>query len=325
MAFTSISDLSNAIRPNVFASAVLEQSLAKNALITSGIIARDPAMDAALAGTGYTFPAGYIEAVVDQSGYAPNTPTDDPSDLATPKKISAGKRTVPRLERNDHFSFTDLAISITAIYIADQLAAQAASMFLNCRQSALIATIKGALNETNTPTLVNTSGAAFSQGGLLASLAAWGDQADLARTVIVMNSAAQFALRVAEPNAFIPASKTDMGMTTYWGMPILVDDTIVDAGSVRTVYFIKSGGVRYGVGTVPNPVELQREALGGNGGGASTLGFRDAFGFYVPGVSWKGTSVAENLPTDAELATASNWELVGNAKRLGVAAYTFTF
>lgn len=321
MAYTAIADL---IVPQIFSAAVLERSLTKNALVQSGLVTLDPILSAQIARGGLIFTGNSIAPVIDAPGYTPNVPTDDPSDLAVPKKISARSTKVPRLERNDHFSTTDLAQEVTGIDIEGVVAAQASDMVLKWRQLSLGAILKGAINEANTPDLVNVSGAAFGAGGLIDTLSVWGDNADLSRTVVVMNSAAAFRLRKAEPGSWAAPSKTDITLATYMGMPVVVDDTIVDAGGVATMYFFKGGAIRFGTAPVLNPVEVQRESLGGNGGGASIIGFRDAYAYHITGTSFKSAAVAENIPTDAELANPANWELTLPFKAVGVAAYTFT-
>jgi hypothetical protein len=321
MAYTAISDL---IVPAIFSNAVLEQSLTKNALVSSGLVTNDPELSAKLAAGGLIFTSNSIGRVVDQANYAPNVPTDDPSDLATPKKISARSTKVPRLERNDHFIWADLTDTVTNAGIEDKLVAQYSEMVLKWRQLALGAILKGAINETNTPTLVNTSGAAYAAGGLIDTMSAWGDQASPERNVLVMNSAARAALMKAEFGSWTTPASTNIALPTYLGMPVVVDDTIVDAGGVRTMYMFKGGAIRFGSAAHPNPVEVQRESLGGNGGGATDLGFRDIFAFHITGTSFKSASVADSIPTEAELAMAANWELTLPAKAVGVAAYTFT-
>ena len=317
MADTRISDL---IVPQIFQPAVLERAYTSSVLMESGVATRNPALEAGLAGGGLSFSAGMIMPVVDQPGYAANVPTDVFNDLATPKKVTTGASIARRIERNDHFAHTDLTVEVTGVDLTNLLVGQAASMVTRWRQNSLIATINGAINETNTPGLINASGAAFSLGAMMDTFTVFGDGGgDLTGYGIAMNARTLAARRAAEVNAFIPASQTNVNFATYLGMPILISDSIPNG----EMWFFRPGGVSYGVLPVKNAVEVQRETLSGNGGGGEIVGFRDAFTFAIQGMSFTGTT-AGFIPTDAELANPANWTQVGSDRGLGVAKFTFT-
>lgn len=320
MAATRITDL---IVPETFVPNVLERSLNSNRFITSGLITTNPITAASLASGGLTFKINTLKNIADNAG-DPNVSTDDPAVNAVPKAIATNSMVGVRLEFNDHFQAMDVATSVTGVDPVALVEAQAANFYINWRAKALGSILAGAINEANTPTLVNTSGAAYSSGGLIDTGTAWGDAFNPAEVFLVMNSRAKRQLMKAEIGSWTSPANTTVDFATYLGMPVLVDDRIVDVGSVATIYVVARGAIEFATAPVQNAVEVSRLPLAGNGGGSEIVSLRDAFSFHVVGTRWKGTPAATH-PTFAELATAANWELALAPKAVGVAAYTFTF
>lgn len=330
MASTAISDI---IVPQVFAPYALEQSLARYPLLNGGIISLNPALSANLAGGGLTFNFPSFRNV-DESATAANVSNSDAASAATPEKMVARSNIAVRMERNKVWSSTDLTAAVAGADPLAAVAAYAADAINKWRNASLFSVLGGVMNETVMASSVNTiasesiAGASaatkYSADALIDTMSVWGDSA-LEAPMLVMHSDMFRKLQKSEPNAFVPVSSTNVFFPTYLGFPVMVQDTYTKRagttdGSVYTIYMVKPGAIEMGVTQHANAVEVERSVLGGNGGGAELLAFRDIFTFHIVGTKFTSASVAGDLPTDGELATAANWNAVYNAKGIGVAA-----
>lgn len=332
MASTAIS---NIVVPEVFAPYMLEMSMEKNAFVKSGLIAVNPALSAKLAGGGLTFSFPSFRNA-DESSTAANVSNSDAASNATPEGLVARSNIAVRLERNKVWSSTDLTASVAGADPLQALGLQLGDSINKWRTASLMSVMAGVVNETRMAASVNTiasesiagqsASTKWSVGALIDTLAAWGDSAvDAANApAILMHSAVFRSLQKAEPNSFVPVSTSNVFFPTYLGMPVIVDDRYTSRagttdGVVYTSYLIKRGAVEFGSAVHANAVEVERNVLGGNGGGAELLAARDIFAYHIIGTKFTGTPAAD-LPTDAELATASNWALAYSTKAIGVAA-----
>lgn len=332
MAYTAISDI---IVPQVFAPYMLEQSLEKNALIKSGLVAMNPALSAALAGGGLTFNFPSFRNA-DESSTAANVSSSDATSNATPEKMVGRSNIAVRMERNKVWQSTDLTASVAGADPLLALAAQLGDSINKWRTATLFSLLAGVVNETNMASNVNTiasesvSGAGvatkISSGAIIDTLGAWGDMASSAQGVaLVMHSDVYRALQKLEPTAFLPLSTTNIFFPAFMGMPVLVDDRYTKRagttdGSVYTTFYFKPGALEFGMTPHANAVEPFRAPLAGNGGGAETLSVRDIFTYHVVGTKFTSNTITGDLPTDANLALAANWALAYSAKAVGVAA-----
>lgn len=329
MANTAISDI---VVPQVFAPYALEQSIEKNALIKSGVAALNPALSARLAGGGLTFNFPSFRNA-DQSSTAANSSVSDSSVNAVPEKMLARSNVAVRMERNKVWSSTDLTAAVAGADPLQAVIAYAQDAVNKWRTASVMSVMAGVVNETRLATSVNTiasesiagqsASTKWSAGALIDTLAVWGDMG-MEAPVLLMHSAVFRSLQKTEPNAFVPVSSTNVFFPTYLGFPVLVDDRYTSRagttdGVVYTTYLLKPGAIEYGIGRHANPVEVERSVLGGNGGGAELLALRDVFTFHIVGAKFTGTPAAD-IPTDTELATASNWAIAFDAKQMGVAA-----
>lgn len=311
MAITVFSDIKE---PKLFAAYTLEQALAASAVVKSGIVVPDAVLSGALAGGGSTFNFPSWRHTT-EDGTEANVASFDPTVVATPEKLTARSQVAVRLVRNRAYSAARLAgvlagsdpLGAAQAYIGERVAAD--------RQAALLATIAGV---SANGTLTNDSQAAFSIGELLATKGVWGDRAT-GNVALAMNSKTKIARQLENVNTFTPASMTPIGLDTYLGMPVIVDDKIADG----EIILIEMGAISMGVAQHAQPVGIDTNELAANGDGVETLVFRDVYSFHVEGTAFVA-STAAGLPTDAVLATAASWDLVAPAKGVGVLKYKFT-
>ncbi|EPR15400.1 hypothetical protein M527_25030 [Sphingobium indicum IP26] len=132
-------------------------------------------------------------------------------------------------------------------------------------------------------------------------------------------------LRAAEPNAFVPASKTDIGMETYQNYVVIETDNVGKAGTtnypVYTTYFTGSGLIGYGAGDFgSNALAQVRDEFAGSFSGKETLISRrryilHPFGFTNGEAPENGVS-----QTNTELSTADTWDRVISRKSIPLVA-----
>jgi NADPH-dependent 2,4-dienoyl-CoA reductase/sulfur reductase-like enzyme len=119
---------------------------------------------------------------------------------------------------------------------------------------------------------------------------------------------------------YMPDSEGKLTIPTYMGLVVIVDDGMtVTAGTTSgfkyTTVLFGQGAFGYGEGSAKTPVELDRGASQGNGGGVETLWERKTwllhpFGFAV------GTAPADATYTLAELRLAGTWDRVVERKNV---------
>lgn len=343
----TVTALSNLIVPQVFAPYMLEQSLVKNALIQSGVITRNPLLDEKLAGGGTTFNLPSFRPL-DASGTAANVPTDDNTVLATPEAIIGRAQIAVRLARNKVWGATDIVRTIAG---SDPMAAIGSYVGLEInkwRQLSLVNLLAGTVNTTNLSSNVNsiaveatgsyTASTRINAGTVVDTLSAMGDFAtNTDGMAIFMHSDTYRYLIKSDFTSFQRQSFQSLGlgqnavdgssapgMQQYLGMQVIIDDTLPKvAGSTSgykyTSYIVKPGAITFGFTPDLNPVEVQRMVREGNGAGAEYLAARDVFSYHINGFKWVG-SAASIVPSNTELATASNWSAVFAGKGIGVMA-----
>ena len=334
------SDLSNFIIPQAFTPYVLEQSTLKNALLRSGIVSVNPVMNARLDA------AGDITSILtfknlDTSSTAANASSSDPTVKATAETITGHKQNMVRIGRNKVWSAADWDASVLGQDPMAYVGASVSDAVIKWRNTTLSSILTGTVNTTvaaGNVLDVHTSGTAGSYtsaqqinaGNLGAAIIdAWGDYGvrDMVTfdTAIFMHPDTYAFLTKTDYTSFQRQSVQEYGFTTYLGMPVFVDSTLPkvalggSAGYEYTTYFVKQGAINFGYSTPKNATKLWYDITAGNGAGVEYLAQRDNFSFHINGFSFVGT-MAGDTPTDTELATASNWSQVFQAKQTGVAA-----
>jgi hypothetical protein len=337
------SDLAGYIVPSEFSPYVLEQSVVKNGLLASGIIANDPMLSGMLAQGGQVANVLTFKNL-DANGTAANATSSDQSSSATPELITAHNQKFTRVGRNKVWAAADWDYSILGQDPAQYIAQSVATAMIQWRQTSLINELNGvtlaliagssasvnkvAVETLGTPYLAAQQINASSIGATI--VGAWGDAGVRDSLMNGMNGVAIFMhsntynfLLSTDYVSFQRISTQTFGFTTYLGYPVIVDDTLpvrvgTTSGHVYTTFLVKQGGIRFGYSQPKNATEIFRAPLVGNGGGADQLFQRDSFAYHVTGMSFTG-SAAGDTPTDAELATANKWTQVLSAKQTGVA------
>ncbi len=118
---------------------------------------------------------------------------------------------------------------------------------------------------------------------------------------------------------FIPDAEGKSTIATYMGKPITVDDKLPTSGSgadtVYSTYLFGNAPVVFNEIQVPGwSLETDRDILAAN----DVMVSRKAFCMHVMGIKWLGVSLAGDSPTNAELATTTNWLKVAENKNIAI-------
>ncbi|WP_303300136.1 hypothetical protein [Acinetobacter pittii] len=119
---------------------------------------------------------------------------------------------------------------------------------------------------------------------------------------------------------YIQDSQGRIILTTYLGKPIFMDDGLTYGSKQYLTMFFGTGAFGYGEGTPANPVGLQRDELGGNGGGSETIVERKTYILQPAGFSWEGEKDPNKTPTIGQYSDGSNWKRVFDRKLVPFAA-----
>lgn len=336
MAEVRIADVYN---PLVFNGAVQEAAIELNAFLASGVMVRDPLVDALASGPGslgdmpFFFGLGNPQA---DGTDEPNYTTDNPAVNSVPKKITGDKMIWRKAHLHQSWSTMDLARELA---LQDPLAAitnRIGKYWAVNTELRLIRTALGVLadNEANdgadmlfdiysdiaSPVAANK----ISPDAVISAKATMGDHAGML-VAIAMHSVIFTELQrqnviVTE----IDPANSNIRFPTYLGYRVIVDDSMpvvagVNSPAYTTILF-GAGAFAYGEGTPLVPSELEREPSAGNGGGQDIIHSRGTNIVHPAGFAWLGAVLAGQSATFAELANAANWNRVwANRKNIPMA------
>lgn len=326
--------LSDVVIPEVYLSYSAEDSPEKTAIYESGIVARNPILDekASSGGNEVNIPFwkdldGADEAYVS---------SDDPNTSATPRKITAAKQTGIISYLNQPYSAADLASEMAGSSAMQRIRNRFGVYWKKQWQRRLLKTSYGILldNIANDNSdmvhdiaaesiAAQTADTRFSRSAFTTSAFTLGDAFENTGAIAVHSNVLQQMID-QDDIEYVPDSQGNMIIPTYLGRRVIVDDgSTVIAGATDGFKFVSilfgSGAFGYGEGDPLVPVEYQREALQGNGGGVEYLIERKTWLLHPFGYQFTSASMAGESPTQAELATAANWNRVVDRKNVPLA------
>jgi hypothetical protein len=330
MATVQIADIYN---PLVFSAAAQESQIQLNRFIQSGVAVVDPRLTA-MANTGGNI--GELPFFKPLGTEEPNYSTDNPATLSTPAKITSAKMAYRLAAQNKSWSTMDLAVELSLIDPVGAITGRVGQYWATNNEKRLINSIRG-LTADN---IANDGGdmvfdISVVAGGTIAeankvdgaamidAMQTMGDHA-ASLGLVAMHSVVYARLQKQQLIDFIRDADNNTQFATYNGKPVVVDDSLVgityDTNKVYfdTVFFGR-GTVALGEGMPMVPSELERKPDAGNGGGEQIIYSRRSDIIHPLGFTFTSASVAGQSATQAELATAANWNRVFERKNIPVA------
>lgn len=304
MAKTKISDV---IVPELFAQYILERTTETSKLIQSGVVTANSELDRLVNTGGLTLNMPFWNYISGEDEVLSD------SVALTADKIAASKDVACLLLRGKAWSTNDLAGALAGSDPMKAIRDMIADWWNEREQKVALSVLSGVFSSASMSAhILDKATGNITAEVILDGKQKLGDAAPRLQT-LAMHSAVYTELQKQNLIAFVPNSQGTINMPTYLGYNVLYDDSMpVDAG-VYTTYMLGNGVLGRGQGQPESfpMVELDRDSLAGD----DIIVNRKALTMHPFGVKWIGTA-AGATPSNAELATGTNWQRVYDSKNV---------
>lgn len=262
----------------------------------------------------------------------PNYSNDVYADIAVPLKTTTGHMRARNCHLNEAWQSMDLVTDLTGENPLQRIAARLDRYWRKEAELRVVATLKGVLNDNVTAggDMIHpaTAAAGITFEGLIDAQMTMGDAfGDIGG--YVMNSAAFGTIVKEGLGATARDPQTGVLNRTVNGLPVIVNDTAMTLNGKPVVAMIGPGAFAYGMGTPRVPLEYEREAARGNGGGVETLWTRRnmivhplGYDFTSASITGNGTETTARGAGWTDLANALNWTRTASRKQVPIAFLT---
>lgn len=305
---TTVADV---IVPEVFNPYVVEKTTELSALYQSGIVASSDELNSLALSGGRLINMPYWN---DLDGDDEVLSDINALDV---ERITSGQDIAVLLMRGKAWSVNDLAKALSGDDPMQVIGQLVAGYWARRMQAAILSILEGVFAAPSmAPNVYNTDVRIDSDNMILASQCLGDAKSKL--TGYLMHSAVEADLARQDLIDFAKDSTGSIEIPTYFGKPVIVDDGCPVANGVYTTYIFGQGAIGYGEGAAPVPTETTRDALSGD----DILINRRHFILHPRGVRWLDQNVADQSPSNAELADPANWRRVYDAKNVRMVKYT---
>jgi len=320
--------IANIIEPSVFVPYMLEKTTELSALIQSGIVVRDPAMDILASTGGRTLNMPFFQ---DLTGASESL--DDENPLTT-ANITTAQDVARMLYRGKAWKANELTNAVSGADPMATIASLVASWWVRDEQSTLLAILKGvfASNAQNNSSDLIMKSAAEATGDIktytdasptvmnpIAIIDAAGKLGDASSklTAIMMHSKCYTDLIKQNLIDYIPASYGTTKLPYYLGYRVIVDDLCptrvgTTSGTVYQSFLFSEGAIARGEGRPEVPAETDRDSLAGD----DILISRRHFILHPRGIKWIEATVTYTSPSNDDLALTAHWLRVYDKKSI---------
>lgn len=326
--------LADIIDVTVFQDLPAVNSPEKTAFFESRVIVRSPLLDELAKEAGKIAELPFWKDI-DNTGEV--NYSDDTENNATPDKIVQGEQIARKAFVNKGWKEADLAseLALGGTALA-RVRARTDNYFTKQWQKRVIASCNGILadNVANHASdmvhdvaaesiATQTVSTKWSRTNFTSATFTMGDMQDEI-TAIGVHSMVYKQMVDADDIDFVPDSSGNGEVPTYLSRRVIVDDSLpVIAGAIDGFKYVSvlfgEGAFGYGEGLAKVPVEVDRDASQGNGGGTEELWVRKTWLLHPFGYQAVGTPAVGSTFTLAELATAGVWSRVVERKNVPLA------
>lgn len=342
MATTSLAD---AVIPEVYADYQAENSPEKTAFFESGVVVRNEMLDQKANTGGQEIQIPFWRDL--DASVEPNASNDDPADMAAPNKLGSGLQKARISYLNQGYSASDLVVELAGSDPMQRIRNRFGTYWQRQWQRRVIASAVGLLADNvandDGDMVYDGSAALWSRAAFTSAVFTLGD-AFGQLSAIAVHSLAYKQMVDADDIDFIPDSAGNLTIPTFMGQRVIVDDSMpaVSAGEPATItttaVLFGAGAFGYGEGNPAMPVEVERQARAGNGGGVETLWERKTWILHPFGYQFTGADITNRANTNGrtgantgadefspllpDLRKAANWDRVVDRKNVPIAFLT---
>lgn len=329
MALTQISDV---VQPDLYMSYSSVNAAILSNIVTSGIVRNDPLLDSLSASTQGSVTLPFWNDLATSA--EPNISDDVLTNLATPANVTTGSQVAYPSALNCAWQAADLAAEAAGSDPNQQIRDRVEAYWTKQLQKRVVEMAEGVMadnvaNDSSDMTndIFSETGASpaaslkFSYEAFADTAFTLGDMYDQTG-IIIMHSGVYQGLVEANNIDYVTDASNGLRIPTYAGHEIIVDDGShtragTTSGIVYTTVLAGRGAFGFGQSAARVPVEVERVALGGNGGGVETLITRKRWVLHPYGFA--ASAPAAEGYTEAELADAATWNRVVSRKNVPLA------
>lgn len=323
----AIAKIADVIQPEIFTPYVQQKTLEKSALIQSGIVQNEPQFNELASGPNTLVNMPFWEDLEGDSEVI------NEDEAFTPKGIKSNKDVARKQARGNAWGANGLAALLSGDDPMGAIANRVADYWVREDQKVLLHTLTGVFNsesmKNHVHDITDKEGAAANLSGesTVDASQKLGDAKD-ALTGVMMHSAVE-AYLVKRQLIEYAEQTNELGMTIkvpyFMGKRVIVDDAMAfdPSTGVSEIYLFGQGAIALGIGKHDRIIETEvaRDSLAK--AGEDYLINRKIFILHPRGIKWTEAEVANDFPTNAELANGANHQLVFDPKAIRVVKHKF--
>lgn len=321
MPVTKIADV---VQPDLFAQYVIDKTTEKSEIMNAGVVENNAELNRLITG------GGTILTMPKWNDLGGKSQVLDDTNPITVNNITSKSELATLLIRANAWGAHELAGAMAGDDPMKAIAERVADWWVRDEKSNIMAILNGVFASSGMSGLISDITSAtdskISANAVLDAKQLMGDASDLL-TMIYMHSATFTELQKQNVIQFIPAAESKVSIPTYLGYRVVCDDSApVDTSGATpkyTTYLLARGAIQRGIGTPATltSVETDRDSLGST----DYLINRQAKVLHPKGISWIGSAnITGATPSDAELATGTNWNRVSDIKKIGMVKLVHT-
>lgn len=315
-----VTKIEDVVQPELFAQYLSEKTVEKSLLMQSGVVEENSQLDAfaASGGTVFTMPKWS-----DLDGESQVLDDENPIETG---KITANAEMATKLIRAKGWSEHDLAGALAGSDPMREILEKVSAWEVRDEKRIVISILNGVFGTPTTGTskmadlVLDESTKKITGEMVLDGKQLLGDNAELL-TMIYMHSAVLTEFQKQNIIQYIPQSESKIAIPTFLGYRVISDDSCPCTGTgkdrVFSTFLLSRGAIQRGQGKPADLVEVETDRE--KKYSRDSLYLRRSKILHPRGLSWVGAAnITKPTPSNAELATADNWKLATDLKKIGM-------
>ncbi len=318
MPATNAVSLTDVVIPAVYLAYQAEDNPEKSVFVQSGAAVTNPLLQGFLNDGGDTVNIPFWRDL--DPTIEPNYSTTDDSS-ATPQGIATGEMVARKAFPNQAYSAYDLSGDLAGSNPMQRIRNRFGTYWLRQWQRRLIATAQGVLAnniQNDDSDMVHVASVSFDRDAFIEAAFTMGDAVeDVA--VIAVHSEILKVMAENDDIAYIRDSDGRLITRRYLEHTVVVDDSLPEIDGRRLSILFGNGAFGYAQGNQTVPVEVERNALQGDGGGLEWIIERPKWILHPAGHSDVGTPDEGRTHSLTRLTQHATWTRVFARKNIPLA------